>query len=146
MCEDANLYAVFEQYLVTQFSEENLHFYNEVTKLHTMTEQSEINEVAQRLCKDYFGLGQDETRLNVSLSIRDKVLKALERPTPTMFDEAYNDIEQVLKVRLSGLSRKQSEAKKALSLQIERHTAIFGLIFAKTNHYRACMSSLGWHL
>lgn len=107
--EDPNLYAVFEQYLVTQFSEENLHFYNDVTKLHAMTEQSEIDEVANRLCKEYFGLGEAETKLNVNLGIRNKVLKALEHPTTTMFDEAFNDIEQVLKVRDQLLKKRRSK-------------------------------------
>lgn len=110
ICEDPNLYAVFEQYLVTQFSEENLHFYNAVNKFHTLTDQSEIDEAAKRLWTDYFGDEQDEMRLNVSLTIRNKVLKALEHPTTTMFDEAYNDIEQVLKVRPSALTSTSSKA------------------------------------
>lgn len=95
--EDQQLYTLFEQYLITQFSHENLHFYNEVNKFHTMTDADEIAEVANRLCKTYFGHGGSEPALNVSVSIQQKILKALEHPTVTMFDEAYADIEQILK-------------------------------------------------
>lgn len=101
-----------------------MHFYNDVTKLHAMTEQSEIDEVAKQVCTDYFGLEQEEMRLNVNLGTRNKVLKALEHPTTTMFDEAYNDIEQVLKVRYQRQRKRRSKAVEGLRarpLEIERH-------------------------
>lgn len=99
VCEDANLYAMFEQFLVTQFSVENLHFYNEVRKLHDLTDPEEVEETATRLCEEYFGLNSSEALLNVSESIREQILKDLKQPTTTMFDNASLDIEQVLKVR-----------------------------------------------
>jgi hypothetical protein len=98
--EDENLYTMFEQFLVTQFSQENLHFYNEVTKLHTMTDKEEIAATVSSVCKTYFGHDGTEPVLNVSTSIRDHVLKGIQQPTTTLFDEAFHDVEQILRVCL----------------------------------------------
>jgi hypothetical protein len=95
--EDENLYTMFEQFLVTQFSQENLHFYSEIMKLHEMTEKAEIAEAALRLCKTYFGHEGADPVLNVSTSVRAAILKQLQHPTTTMFDEAFNDVEQILR-------------------------------------------------
>lgn len=99
--EDENLYAMFEQFLVTQFSQENLHFYREVMTLHHLEDKAAINETALRLCKMYFGHEGTEQVLNVSLSTRTTILKHLSQPTTTMFDEAFHDVEQILRVRIT---------------------------------------------
>jgi len=109
VCEDQHLYALFEQFLVTQFSAENLHFYNDVGQLHAMTDANEITETCQRLCKTYFGHDGSEAVLNVNEMIRKQVLKALDHPSPSMFDIAYNDVEQLLKVRTNWQYRERTE-------------------------------------
>lgn len=99
VCEDEHLYALFEQFLVTQFSVENLHFYNDVSQLHALTDAAEIAAACERVCKTYFGHDGSDAVLNVNEMIRAQVLKNLGRPSVHMFDMAYNDVEQLLKVR-----------------------------------------------
>jgi hypothetical protein len=84
--------------LITQFSQENLHFYSEIVKFHALTDAAEIASTAERLCKSYFGYDGSEVVLNVNSFTTQQILKSLSHPTTTMFDMAYHDVEQILKV------------------------------------------------
>lgn len=92
------MYNAFEQFLITQFSQENLHFYCEVVKFHELTDKQEIATTADKLCRTYLGYEGSDPVLNVSSFTTQQIIKALGHPTTTMFDLAYHDVEQVLKV------------------------------------------------
>lgn len=96
--EDTDLYTAFEAFLVTQFSQENLHFYHDVCKFHDLTDQEEITTAAQQLCTKYLGHGGNDLVLNLDTLVAQQILGGLQKPTSTMFDMAYHDVEQILKV------------------------------------------------
>ena len=91
--------ASFHQFLKSQFSVENLAFYGDVAKFRKLTDSDEIKESAEKICNVYLGHNGHEMVLNVDASTQAKVLKSLSKPTTTMFDTAFFDVEQILKVR-----------------------------------------------
>ncbi|KAL0491958.1 regulator of G-protein signaling [Acrasis kona] len=88
---------VFKQFLVREFSVENLMFHTEVKFLKNIEEQSEIVETANSINTTYVEVGAP-FEINILSDVRNKIAQELgTQPSKNTFDEAQEAVLQIMK-------------------------------------------------
>jgi len=99
------LYRLFEAYLQTDYCQENLWFYRDVTLFKNLADQEEMKRRAEQIIDNYFGCNDDTTDQDrvAIIYIPDlmlkKIMDAKENPSPDMFDRARRDVESLLQTK-----------------------------------------------
>jgi hypothetical protein len=98
------LYRLFEAYLQTDYCQENLWFYRDVSQFKNLTDQEEMKTRAEQIIDNYFGGTDtaDQDRVAI-IYIPDHMLKKImdskETPSADMFDRARKDVESLLQTK-----------------------------------------------
>jgi len=88
----------FKQFLVREFSVENLMFYTEVQYYKKIEEESDLKETAKTIHETYVELGAP-FEINIEMEIRNQVAEQLNsgKPTVNIFDEAEKAVLHVMR-------------------------------------------------
>ncbi|KAL9642026.1 hypothetical protein ABK040_004079 [Willaertia magna] len=93
---DSEAREVFKQFLVREFSVENLMFYTEVQYFKQLEQDDEtLKETAQTIYDTYVQLGAP-FEINVPQPLRDEVRKSMDKPNLSIFDQTENAVKKTM--------------------------------------------------
>ncbi|GAB1610355.1 regulator of G-protein signaling 12-like isoform X3 [Argonauta hians] len=96
LLDDPSGVQVFTDFLLKEFSEENIHFWLAVDDFKKSVDGTKILSVANHIFQKHLSPAASEP-VNVDSSARQMAEQQLEKPSPTMFDAAQQQIFQLMK-------------------------------------------------